>query len=131
MRKKLKDAFCSFCGRAHSETKRLIPGKNNAPVFDTSLFYPADNDTVSGDSIALRWSASDLDSGQALYYKVYFHTANPPGEYDGNYVTDTTFKVIHKASWGGTWVSGIDYYWQIEAFDGIDSTMSPVRSFQH
>lgn len=32
MRKKFKDAFCSFCGRAHSETSRLIAGKNDTYI---------------------------------------------------------------------------------------------------
>ncbi len=32
MRKKFKDAFCSFCGRAHSETARLIAGKNDTYI---------------------------------------------------------------------------------------------------
>jgi ATP-dependent Clp protease ATP-binding subunit ClpX len=37
MRKKFKDAFCSFCGRAHSETSRLIAGKNDTYICEDCI----------------------------------------------------------------------------------------------
>lgn len=42
MRKKFKDAFCSFCGRAHSETTRLIAGKNNTYICEDCIELFAD-----------------------------------------------------------------------------------------
>jgi ATP-dependent Clp protease ATP-binding subunit ClpX len=42
MRKKPKDAFCSFCGRAHSETERLISGKDNTYICDDCIELFAD-----------------------------------------------------------------------------------------
>ena len=42
MRKKFKDTFCSFCGRAHSETKRLISGKDNTYICEDCIELFAD-----------------------------------------------------------------------------------------
>jgi ATP-dependent Clp protease ATP-binding subunit ClpX len=42
MRKKFKDAFCSFCGRAHSEISRLIAGKNDTYICEDCIELFAD-----------------------------------------------------------------------------------------
>ena len=42
MRKKFKDAFCSFCGRTHSETSRLIAGKNDSNICEDCIELFAD-----------------------------------------------------------------------------------------
>ncbi len=42
MRKKFEDAFCSFCGRAHSETSRLISGKDNTYICEDCIELFAD-----------------------------------------------------------------------------------------
>ena len=42
MRKKFKDAFCSFCGRANSETARLIAGKNDTYICEDCIELFAD-----------------------------------------------------------------------------------------
>ncbi len=42
MKKNLKDAFCSFCGRTYSETARLISGKDNTYICEDCIELFAD-----------------------------------------------------------------------------------------
>lgn len=50
---------------------------NHLP-FAPELIKPAINSVLTGTSATLEWTASDVDTLDALTYDVYFGTANPP-----------------------------------------------------
>ncbi len=93
--------------------------KNSPPVVPT-LISPSNNATgISKDNLSLKWSCDD-PNGDALSYHVYFGTSNPP-----SFVTSTDLSnySVTNANYS------TQYYWQVVAFDGKDSTESPVWSF--
>lgn len=93
--------------------------KNSPPAVPT-LISPSNNATgVSKDNLSLKWSCDD-PNGDALSYHVYFGTSNPP-----SFVTSTDLSnySVTNANYS------TQYYWKVVAFDGKDSTESPVWSF--
>ncbi len=53
-------------------------GISNHLPFAPVLVAPALNETVTGASTTLSWTASDVDTGDTLTFDVYFGTTNPP-----------------------------------------------------
>ncbi|RKR13302.1 hypothetical protein CLV91_2019 [Maribacter vaceletii] len=83
-------------------------GETNHLPFSPKLIAPAIDENVSGVSINLEWSGSDVDN-DPLTYDVYFDTVNPPVTKVGDNQTAESLNVnINTAT---------TYYWQIVSKD--------------
>ncbi|MBF0430243.1 MAG: cadherin-like beta sandwich domain-containing protein [Fibrobacteria bacterium] len=99
------------------DIEELLNKPPNAPSAPIPAHEFGNRDTV----ITLIWSCSDPDSGNELSYVVFLGKSKTP-EDTLEKTTDTTTKV-----------DGLqfetDYYWQIAALDGTDTTLSQVWKF--
>ncbi|NAY93497.1 hypothetical protein GTQ34_16440 [Muricauda sp. JGD-17] len=76
--------------------------------FKPTLLNPILNSTVTGNSVSLEWSSSDVD-GDELVYDLYFGNSNPPSLFQEN-ISDNTYSI-------GIIENQI-YYWKIIVKDG-------------
>jgi hypothetical protein len=73
------------------------------------LVAPTLNETVSGTSTTLSWTASDVDTEDTLTYDVYFGTEENPTTKEGNNISANTLSVD---------ISGTTtYYWKVVVKD--------------
>ncbi|TDP04008.1 hypothetical protein [Flavobacterium sp. 245] len=81
---------------------------NHLP-FAPELVAPVLNAALNAGTVSLKWTASDVDTADALTYDVYFGTANPP-----------TAKIAENKSektLDATIESGKQYFWKIVVKD--------------
>ena len=96
---------------------------NHLP-FSPVLTSPALNEVVHGapKSLAIAWTASDVDTADILTYDVYFGTANPPTEKVAIGQTAKTYSAALAAS--------TTYYWKVVVNDGKGGqTIGQIWSF--
>lgn len=81
---------------------------NHLP-FSPELVAPVLNTTLNSTSALLKWTASDVDTQDALTYDVYFGTANPPTiKVSDNIAANSTTVAIEPAK---------QYYWKVVVKD--------------
>lgn len=96
---------------------------NHLP-FLPQLVLPEYNATVSGSTTVLSWTASDVDTSDALTYDVYLGTVNPPITKVGTAITATT---LNTSSLQYATV----YYWKVVVKDNKGGeTIGQVWSFK-
>jgi len=93
--------------------------ENTPPTVD--LFYPGNGDLVPSGTVDLSWDAEDND-GDDLTFTVYLDTTSDPSQVIGEELTSPSLEVSDLED-------GETYYWQVEAFDGTDSSFSDIWSF--
>ncbi len=99
-------------------------GITNHLPFSPVLVSPVLNEVVHGapKTLALTWSASDVDTSDALTYDVYFGTANPPTAKVSASQTAKTYSVALVAS--------TTYHWKVVVKDGKGGqTVGQIWSF--
>ncbi|HEY9170328.1 MAG TPA: hypothetical protein VIN72_12620 [Lutibacter sp.] len=84
-------------------------GATNHIPFSPELVLPALNSVVQTATTTLSWNASDVDTGDALTFDVFFGTANPPTAKLGDNQTAKTLNVNLTAS--------ANYYWKVVVKD--------------
>lgn len=84
-------------------------GVTNHLPFSPTLVKPALNATVQTPTAVLEWTASDVDTSDTLTYDVYFGTANPPTNKQGDNISAKTLNVNVTTS--------TNYYWKVVVKD--------------
>jgi len=109
----------------YSETFSLYTegvGVTNYLPFSPVLVSPALNSVQTTANINLQWTASDVDTSDALTYDVYFGTANPP--------TAIVSANQSASSLSRTVAASTKYYWKVTVKDGKGGqTIGQVWSF--
>lgn len=96
---------------------------NHLP-FMPQLVLPEFNATISGTTAALSWTASDVDTNDALTYDVYLGTVNPPTEKVGNSITAASLNT-------SSLQSATNYYWKVVVKDNKGGeTIGQIWSFK-
>jgi S1-C subfamily serine protease len=93
---------------------------NNPPVRPDAI-HPTGGQSNIDTSLTLKWESSDED-GDEIIYSIYFDTITPPVEIIANNL-EVDSHTISGIEFGFT------YYWRVVAYDGTDSTNSPIFSF--
>jgi hypothetical protein len=94
----------------------------NNPPNEPSITSPQSGSINVPIQMDLSWIGGDPDTGDTLYYDVYFGTINPPPKCS-NHQTDTIYDP-------GTLQYSSIYYWQIVSWDNHGAfTSSPIWSF--
>ena len=99
-------------------------GITNHLPFSPGLVGPVLNEVIHGapKTIALNWTASDVDTSDSLTYDVYFGTANPPTKVTPTSQTTKTYNAALVAS--------TTYYWKVTVKDNQGGqTIGQVWSF--
>jgi hypothetical protein len=109
----------------YSETFSLYTegvGVTNYLPFSPVLVSPALNSVQTTANINLQWTASDVDTSDALTYDVYFGTANPP--------TAIVSANQSASSLSRTVTASTKYYWKVTVKDNKGGqTIGQVWSF--
>lgn len=84
-------------------------GVTNHLPFSPVLVKPTLNTAVKTATATLEWTASDVDTSDTLTYDVYFGTANPPTNKQGDNITAKTLTVNLNSS--------TNYYWKVVVKD--------------
>ncbi|OGS35517.1 MAG: hypothetical protein A2293_08235 [Elusimicrobia bacterium RIFOXYB2_FULL_49_7] len=101
--------------------RRIYAGAS--PSFVANSFSPTD--ILTSDSVRLQWRAVN-PMADILHYSVYFGTDMPPTLFQP-FLTDSFLSV--KPIDG--WADGVEYYWQIAAWNSADTTYGPLLQFVH
>lgn len=84
-------------------------GLTNHLPFAPSVVKPELASVLTGSSVVLQWSASDVDAADQLTYDVYFGTVNPPtSKVSSNQSLKTFTQSLSVAS---------NYYWRVDVKD--------------
>ncbi|CAM1349850.1 hypothetical protein [Tenacibaculum insulae] len=83
-------------------------GETNTAPFTAELVSPADEDSVSGTTVDLKWNGADSNTSDTLKYDVYFSEDADPVMKESD-LTDTTYPV--------TVETGKTYYWKVNTTD--------------
>jgi hypothetical protein len=84
-------------------------GITNHLPFSPVLVKPTLNTNIQTATTVLEWSASDVDTSDALTYDVYFGTVNPPTTKQGDNISANTLSVNLSSS--------KSYYWKVVVKD--------------
>ena len=95
------------------------PASNYIP-FKAMLVNPAENSTVQGSKIVLKWQTRDLDQDE-LYYDIYFGTNSQPS---------LIAEKHNSNSYEVTLEPNTLYYWQITSSDGISRSIGDLWKFR-
>jgi len=98
-------------------------GVTNHLPFTPELVWPKLNDLVTGTTVTLQWTASDVDTADSLTYDVYFGTdqANLAIESAGQTATSLETPTL---------AASTPYYWKVVVNDGQGGqTIGQVWSF--
>jgi hypothetical protein len=100
------------------------PRKNYSP-FPATILSPKQSAKVNAVSgkVNLSWQGSDPD-GNALKYTIFFDAV------DGLQPAVQSLKNINSTSVQVDVVSGKTYFWRVQTFDGLSSSISPVYNFK-
>lgn len=82
---------------------------NHLP-FMPQLVLPEFNTSINGSTTTLSWTASDVDTNDALSYDVYLGTVNPPTTKVGTAITATFLNTTALQS-------STNYYWKVVVKD--------------
>ena len=98
-------------------------GIENYAPFAPSLLTPESGKSIDAGATLFSWEASDLD-GDTLSYTLYVDTIDgkqtPPAAQTGISATQMTL----------TLEAGRQYYFRVEASDGVNTSSSVTRSFR-
>lgn len=110
--------------KATSETRKFYnaaEGKSSYAPFPAEVVSPIMNESISGTSVTLDWTASDVDN-DIVSYEIFLGTTNNPVSLKKDEV-DSTLKNVAV-------VSGTTYYWKIVTKDSKGNTsVSEVFKF--
>lgn len=96
---------------------------NHLP-FMPQLVLPEFDATISGTTAALSWTASDVDTNDALTYDVYLGTVNQPTTKVGNNITTTSLNT-------SALLPATIYYWKVVVKDNKGGeTIGQIWSFK-
>lgn len=96
---------------------------NHLP-FMPQLVLPEFNATINGTTATLSWTASDVDTNDALTYDVYLGATNPPTAKVGTAITATSLST-------STLLPDTNYYWKVVVKDNKGGeTIGQVWSFK-
>jgi hypothetical protein len=102
--------------KATSETRKFYnagEGSSSYAPFPAEIVSPKINESISGTSITLDWTGSDVDNDIASY-ELFLGTTNTPGSYKTN-ITDNILNNVPVES-------GKTYYWKIVTKDSKGNT---------
>ncbi|GGA87612.1 hypothetical protein GCM10008015_30310 [Flavobacterium palustre] len=96
---------------------------NHLP-FMPQLVLPEFDATISGTTAALSWTASDVDTNDALTYDVFLGTVNSPTTKVGNNITATSLNT-------SALLPATTYYWKVVVKDNKGGeTIGQIWSFK-
>lgn len=100
-------------------------GESNTVPFPATLLSPASGVTVTptDGKVTLSWESSDSD-GDNVTFTVFADTI------DGNQDVPEEWKDITESSIDIDVQSGTIYYWHIETSDGVNTSISAIRTFK-
>ncbi|MBL4724793.1 MAG: hypothetical protein JKY73_05355, partial [Lutibacter sp.] len=97
-------------------------GESNHLPFSPILVSPELSSVVTELTANLQWTASDVDTEDALTYDVYFGTENPPSVLSSENQSTTSLEV--------DLISSTTYYWKVVVKDGQGGqTIGQIWSF--
>ena len=98
--------------------------RENTPPNMPGDFFPADGATdLDGRNLMLKWSGTDTDSEDLLFFDLYFGTTATPPRYKSG-LSATSLSL-------GPLMSDTTYYWKIVARDSVNNrTAAPLHHFQ-
>jgi formylglycine-generating enzyme required for sulfatase activity len=94
----------------------------NRPPFQPIARFPDSGAVVADLQPVIAWKGGDPDVGAKVQYTIYLDGKLPPLSIRASGVTDTTLALSDLKP-------GTTYFWKVVAFDGMDRSEGPVRSF--